>query len=145
MAKRSGKPRAKRAAAEGDSGLQGMSMVELQAELNRRQRATATLLRRREKLMRELEAVNVEIAKAGATAGGAASGRRLRARNPISLVEAIKKVLDGKTMGVNEITDAVQASGYISTSPAFRTIVNQTLINHSSEFKRVSRGQYTNK
>lgn len=144
MAKRTRKPRTRSGAAGAGGNLEGLSLVELQAELGRRQRMTNTLLKRRERLLKELDAVNIEITKMGAAArGGAASGRRLRARNAVSLVEAIRQVLDGKTMGVNEIADAVQQAGYISTSPAFRTIVNQTLINNSSKFKRISRGQYS--
>lgn len=147
MAKRTGKTSG-RGSGGGGGGkskgkFEGMSLVELQAELNRRQRATTTLLKRRERLLKELQAVDVEIAKHGASSGS--DGRRLRARNAMSLIEAIRAVLDGKTMGVNEVADAVQQAGYISTSPAFRTIVNQTLINNQTKFKRVSRGRYTNR
>ncbi len=149
MAKRTSKTRTKRAKSEKASGgetggLGGLSMVELQAELNRRQRAAGSLLKRRDRLLRDLDEVNMQIAKSG-NAGGGKNGRRMRARNANSLVETILQVLNGRTMGVNEIADAVQKSGYISTSPAFRTIVNQTLINHASKFKRVSRGQYAAK
>jgi hypothetical protein len=37
----------------------------------------------------------------------------------------------------------VLASGYVTTSPNFRTIVNQTFIKNRSRFKKVSRGRYT--
>ena len=51
-------------------------------------------------------------------------------------------VLSGKTMGVTELSEAVQKAGYRTTSPNFRTIVNQTLIK-DKRFKRVERGLYT--
>ena len=44
--------------------------------------------------------------------------------------------------GRERAVDAVQRNGYRTTSPNFRTIVNQTLIKHTDRFKRVSRGQY---
>lgn len=47
-------------------------------------------------------------------------------------------------MSVTEVAEAVQRQGYKTTSPSFRTIVNQTLIN-SGKFRPVSRGQYTAK
>jgi hypothetical protein len=59
------------------------------------------------------------------------------------LVDALANVLDGKTMSVTESADAVLASGYVTTSPNFRTIVNQTFIKNRSRFKKVSRGRYT--
>ncbi|MDY7108645.1 MAG: hypothetical protein SYC29_08400 [Planctomycetota bacterium] len=68
-----------------------------------------------------------------------------RPRNTGSLVEALKKLLTGKTMTVTEMADAVQKAGYKTSSPNFRTIVNQTLINNKKDFKRVARGQYTAK
>ena len=47
-----------------------------------------------------------------------------------------------KEMSVTEAADAVRANGYITTSPNFRTIVNQALI-RDARFKRVGRGLYT--
>jgi hypothetical protein len=70
---------------------------------------------------------------------------RSRPRNAGSLVEALKKLLTGKTMSVTEMAAAVQKAGYKTSSPNFRTIVNQTLINNKKDFKRVARGQYTAK
>lgn len=62
----------------------------------------------------------------------------------MNLVEALVKLLKGRTMSVTEMTAAVQKAGYKTTSPNFRTIVNQTLIK-SDRFKKVARGQYTAK
>lgn len=60
----------------------------------------------------------------------------------MNLVEALVKVLTGRTMSVTEVTQAVQDAGYQTSSANFRTIVNQTLIK-SKAFKKVSRGKYT--
>ena len=78
---------------------------------------------------------------------GRPRGRRgggARARNDSALVPSLKALLSGTTMGVTEATEAVQKAGYKTTSPNFRTIVNQALI-ASGAFKRVSRGKYTAK
>lgn len=72
-------------------------------------------------------------------------GSRKRHRNDSNLVEALQHVLSGKTMGVTEAAAAVQAAGYKTTSPNFRTIVNQTLIKHPKTFPKQGRGKYTAK
>lgn len=72
-------------------------------------------------------------------------GTRKRHRNDSSLVEALQGVLSGTTMGVTEAAAAVQKAGYKTTSPNFRTIVNQTLIKHPETFSREGRGKYTAK
>ena len=75
---------------------------------------------------------------------GAPGARRRRPKNEMNLVEALRATLSGAQMTVTEAAEAVQANGYRTSSPNFRTIVNQTLIN-SGKFKRVSRGVYTAK
>ncbi|MFO0859708.1 MAG: hypothetical protein U0570_04065 [Phycisphaerales bacterium] len=120
-------------------GLTSMTTAELQAEIRRRSGRTKSLQRRYEKLLGKLEALRKEIAEAG----GAVIGGGGRASNEMSLVDALRKVLDGRTLGVSQAADAVLASGYMTTSPNFRTIVNQTFIKHRNKFKKVSRGRYT--
>lgn len=72
-------------------------------------------------------------------------GSRKRHRNETNLVEALQQVLSGKTMGVTEAAQAVQKAGYKTTSPNFRTIVNQTLIKNPEAFTKQGRGLYTAK
>lgn len=72
-------------------------------------------------------------------------GSRKRHQNSTNLVGALQKVLNGKTMGVTEAASAVQKAGYKTTSPNFRTIVNQTLIKHPDAFSKKGRGLYTAK
>ncbi|MEQ8844270.1 MAG: hypothetical protein RIB58_05390 [Phycisphaerales bacterium] len=71
------------------------------------------------------------------------TGSRKRHRNDTNLVEALRQVLKGTTMGVSEVAQAVQDAGYKTTSPNFRTIVNQTLIKHPDVFSKQARGLYT--
>ncbi len=130
------------------SGLGGISVVDLQRELRKRQRRAGPLMAKREKLLQKLAAIDAELGALGGSArgGGAVSGGvRKRPRNEMNLVDALAKVLDGKTMSVTDVAEAVQKAGYQTTSPSFRTIVNQTLINNKDRFKRVDRGQYTAK
>ena len=83
----------------------------------------------------------VERINAKAGKGSVSLGRK-RPRNEMNLIDSLKKLLRNKTLSVTEITEQVQKQGYKTSSPNFRTIVNQTLIN-TPAFKRVSRGRYT--
>lgn len=131
------------------ASLSRMSVADLQAEISKRQRTVSKLVRQRNRLLGKLNQLERQIA----SAGGEVSGRRgvggipgrRRARNEHSLADALHALLKGKTMSVTDAAEKVQEAGYKTTSPSFRTIVNQTLINHSSMFKRVGRGQYTSK
>lgn len=124
------------------SGLASVPAALLQAELRRRNRAVSQLVKRREKLVAKLAAVDEQIRQAGG-ALGAGGGIRVRPKNDMSLADALAKVLKGKTMGVTEVAEAVLKEGYRSNAANFRTIVNQTLIKNKSMFKKVGRGQYT--
>src|SRR5690606_1740755 len=114
----------------------------------------------------ELDRIDREIAKQGGEIGARRRGRPVgsgrrgpgrppaaagvrkktgragrRPRNEANLVDSLRKVLDGKTMGVAEVAEAVQAAGYRTTSANFRTIVNQALITNPKVFRKVARGQ----
>ena len=119
-----------------------LSTAELAAELKRRQRGVNVLNRRRERLMSQLEDVNVQIAELGGNGMGVtASGKT---RNAQTLPDALHGVLQGREMSVIEAVDAVRASGYVSGAANFRTMVNQVLLK-DKRFKKVRRGVYTSK
>ncbi len=139
MASRKSAPR--RAPSSDRAGaLKAASVPELQAELQRRSRRLGELKRTRERLVRELARVDRQIAEYG-PAGE--SLRRKRPKNPVVLVDALKRALDNRTLSVTEAAEAVQQAGYKTTSPNFRTIVNQALIGNKKSFKKISRGKYT--
>lgn len=130
--------------------LDSLSLTDLHREVRRRERRARrvvdSLSRKRAKILAQLAAIDAEITRHG---GSVRSGRgrrggmgRVRPRNETNLVEALAKVLKSATMSVTDVAAAVQKAGYRTTSPNFRTIVNQTLIN-SGAFKRVGRGKYT--
>jgi hypothetical protein len=133
--------------AKRSSGISGLSITDLQAELRRRQRALPALQRKRAGLMAKVAAIDAQIAalggSVGPSGGGARSARGRRGpRKDASLVAMLVKVLTDKTMGVIEAGEAVKAAGYESDSPNFRTMVNAALLKKQF-FKRVARGQYT--
>lgn len=156
------------------SALGRASTSELENELARRQDQAADLAARRDALLADIDALDVEIAELGGTSSrrgrpakrkptrrkttssrGRAPAKktarkktgRKRPRNTSNLVDALHKTLRGKTMSVTEVAEAVQKHGYKTTSPNFRVIVNQALINRKNKgkFKKVARGQYTAK
>ena len=125
-----------------------MSVAQIERELRKRARFVGTLSRRRDRLAAKLDVMDARIASMGGLSRAGGRGRfgvRKRPKNATNLVEALAKVLANKTLSVTEVAEVVQKAGYKTTSPSFRTIVNQTLINNSGRFKRVSRGQYTTK
>jgi hypothetical protein len=124
-------------------GVAAMSVTELQKELRRRSRRLPALERRRDRLMSKVAALDEMIsALGGATGGQFGRGPRKRPHNDLTLVDALAKLLKGRTMSVTEAAEAVQKAGYKTSSSTFRTIVNQTLLKGDT-FKKVSRGKYT--
>ncbi len=127
------------------SSFQNVPLAALHAELRRRERVVKRLRRKHATAVSRVLAIESQLASLGAGPGQSrGGGGGTRARNDMNLVEALAKTLTGKTMGVTEVAEAVQKNGYRTSSPNFRTIVNQTLIK-SDKFKRVGRGQYTAK
>lgn len=103
-------------------------------------RSRSRLLQERRALQKRLERVDRDLQMLDGR-GGRGRGR---ARNQVSLPAAMETVLkkSGKPMRVGDIVDAVQRSGYRSSSANFRGIVNQTLIKEP-RFKSTERGFYT--
>jgi hypothetical protein len=135
------------------SGLSSLSIEELNKELKRRQRALPSLQRKRAGLLAKVAKIDEQISVLGGAVGSsrpAKVGGKRRGRPPGSggrkndgsLVAALHKLLEGKTMSVTDAGNAVKEAGYKSDSPNFRTMVNAALLKKQF-FKRVSRGQYT--
>jgi len=122
--------------------LSTLSTTELQSEIKRRSRKLGALQRKRDKLEAQLREVQQEIDGLGGEV--TADGRRRCPRNDQNLADALADLLKSKTLSVTEAAIEVQKAGYRTTSPNFRTIVNQTLLK-DKRFRRVSRGKYTAK
>lgn len=126
------------------SNLGTLSIAQLQREIRKREkhsgRAVQNLQRRRAKVLSKLAGLDAEIARHGGSIRGGPG--RTRPQNDANLADSLAQVLKSTTMNVTGVALAVQKAGYRTTSPNFRTIVNQTLIK-DARFKRVSRGKYT--
>ncbi len=122
--------------------LARLSIIELHAEIRRRQRSTGALQRRHARLMAMADAIRAQIERLGGSVNG--STPRVRPKNDMTLVEALAAALKGKTMSVTDVAQTVQERGYRTSSNNFRTQVNLALIK-SGKFKRVGRGEYTAK
>lgn len=122
--------------------LSNLPIAELRGEIRRRERHLDALHRRRERLANQLREVEEAILEEGG-AMGALAGRK-RPRNEQNLADALASLLSNRTLSVTEAAEQVQSAGYRTTSPNFRTIVNQTLLK-DPRFKRVGRGRYTAK
>jgi hypothetical protein len=128
-----------------------LNIAELERILNERKREVDKRVRRREKLQRQIDAIDVEITKLsggelglGRGSNGSAGGPGSRAKNDKPLPDYIEEVLakTGKPMRVGEIVEGVQGLGYKSNSQSFKNIVNQMLIKERKRFAQVDRGIY---
>ena len=121
--------------------VSGLSVAQLERLLNEKKSGIEKLNRKRAELQKKLDALDREIEKLGGSPGQRTAGGR--ARNAMSLTKTLEAILQGgQPMSVKDIVDAVQAKGYRSSSPAFRGIVNQTLIKERKMFSNPSRGMY---
>ncbi len=135
----------------GSASLQRVSTDVLMREVARRERQAGKLAEERERLLARIEEIDAELSALGDAPIAARTmrvskkrgGKRgPRPKNSMTLEEAIVKTLNGKTMGVTEIAQAVLKSGYKTNAENFRTMVNQTLL-RSDRIKKVARGKYT--
>jgi hypothetical protein len=118
----------------------GFSIAQLEKMIKTGRTKIAGLERKRATLMRRVEALDAQIV----SLGGSVRGKGGRARNEVSLNESIIAVLKKSSgaMQVGDIVKRVLASGYNTTSPNFRGIVNQALIKDNRFAKGPSRGTY---
>ena len=126
--------------------LSNLSMEQLQNEIRRRQMALPKLIAERDALdcqIAELQSLGGAAAKAVVRGRpGRPAGKAKRAKNTISLADALAQALKGKqSLGVAEAVNAVLSAGYKTTSKTFKAIVNKTLLK-DKRIKNVGRGRY---
>ncbi len=132
--------------------LKSLSTADLQKELERREKGAHKLEARRKKLLKELEAIDQELAFLGNSGGKrgrrssaaapAAGGKRRRARNEMSLPDAICAAMEVRaTVSPKEAAELVRANGFKTTSKNFNMMVSNALAK-DKRFKRIGRGQY---
>ena len=120
-----------------------LSLAQLQQFMETRRNELNKLRRKRNEIQRELDALDRQIDRIDGGMGGGRRGGSGRVRNEMSLNETLEQVLrsSGKPMRVGDIVDAVEKTGYRSSSANFRGIVNQTLIK-DKRFVASERGMY---
>jgi hypothetical protein len=127
-----------------------LSLAQLERLVRTRRTEMTRLTRQRDKLQKRLDDLNGRISEiaggpgfAGGMGGRSAGGGGGRARNDVSLQDAIHQVLSKASapMAVGDIMEKVRAAGYRSNSANFRGIVNQTLIK-DKRFTSAARGVY---
>ena len=139
--------------------LSRLSTSELLAEIERRQAQAAAISSQRDAIARQVAELDRQIVNLGGELGsrkrrgrprgsknkasGTAAGKRTQRGRRGGLADVLHGLLQGKTMSVPEMAQAVKKAGYKSKSKNFPNVVGITLTNHRNMFKRVSRGQYT--
>lgn len=118
------------------------NIAQLERMLDDQKSKLNQLTRVRAKLQKKLDAVDAKISSLGGSVGGVSGGGR--ARNKMSLNDSIFAVLNrsGSALSVGDIVERVLSRGYATTSPNFRSIVNQALIKDPRFAKAGVRGSY---
>lgn len=128
------------------------TILQLQNMLVSRRSQFDALGRKRTGILKRLHAIDEKIKRLdgplrGAGSGGDRAGSFTpggRARNPKGLVATMEEVLArGAAMSVGDIVAAIEKTGYQSSSPNFRAIVNQTLIKERKRFTHAGRALYS--
>jgi hypothetical protein len=125
--------------------LKNVDTHALAAELARRQRTVRKLAARRQRLAKELARVDAELEALGQAAparAGKAPAPRQRARNDVSLADALAAAMEVRAVvSPSEAATLVRRNGYKSTARNFGMLVSNAL-SKDQRFKRVARGQY---
>ncbi len=133
------------------SPLATVPMADLLAEVDRRRRRAAAIVRTCERVRDEIARIDGELAgmredgpaeEAGPGPRAAGRPRVPRAENAVTLADAIAIAVEVRaTVTPAEAAKLVLANGYKTTSKTFGVAVTTTLAKHAG-FKRVGHGQY---
>ncbi|MBS0198083.1 MAG: hypothetical protein JSR77_15120 [Planctomycetes bacterium] len=122
--------------------LEDYSLAELADEARRREQRLKSLVKRRDRWQAKIAAIDAGLAEYGG--GGSTRGWRKaprRAKNQITLTEALRRAIGTKQMRVGAAAEAVLAAGYKSTSKDFGVAVSG-ILSRDRSFKRVAYGVY---
>lgn len=105
-----------------------MTVSELERALGARQRSLDTLLRKRDRLVKDLKATDAKIEEIG---GAAARNLSARPRNANSLVVVVTELLTKRKSGytLHDLAEKVLSSGYKTASSNFKNVLYQCLYN----------------
>lgn len=123
-----------------------MTVAQLEQLLNTRRTQLDNLLRKRERLTKELEEVEKKIDEIDGITGGRRRRRNMtpRPRNPQSLQKVVIELLTKNKKGftLSELADAVLATGYKTNSTNFPNVLYQCLYNSNKFFHDPQTGTY---
>lgn len=121
-----------------------LTIADLERIIERRRSQVSELTRERDRIQRQLDAIDGKIRELAGKGGAEGTGRRRRAVNGKSLITTLEEVLEksGRPMKVGEILDAVLKTGYQSHASNFRGLLNQTLIRERKRFANTDRATY---
>lgn len=123
-----------------------MSLAELERALESKRSKVDELLQRREKLQKELEALDEKIRSlaGGGKIEGSVRRRRRRAKNEKSLKEHVVECLsrNKKGLALPDLHDKVLEAGYKTHSRNFRNVLYQCLYNLPEVKHDPSTGRY---
>ncbi|MFT3786629.1 MAG: hypothetical protein QM770_10745 [Tepidisphaeraceae bacterium] len=126
--------------------LEGLTIAKLENLINTIRNKKTDLMKERERLLKDLRKVEAKIAQLDGSraslGGGVTEGRVRNAKSLVATMEEVLAKAGDKGLSVGDIVDAVKATGYQTSSPNFRGIVNQTLIKERKKFMNVDRGVY---
>jgi hypothetical protein len=124
------------------SRLFTMTTAALQQEIQRRQRLLPKLIVQRDALNREIAELQ-GLSEQAKLQAAPKKARRRRAKNKVSLADALAQFMKGKAkVTVGEAMAGVLSAGYKTKSKAFRQVVNKTLL-EDKRFKNVGRGEFS--
>jgi hypothetical protein len=119
-----------------------LSLSELQNMIDGKRKELKKLAKRRAKQLKHLNKIEARI---GLISGNGTLPRvpGQRQQNETNLADTLHQVLSKSShpLGIREISDRVEASGYKSSSANFPGLVNVTLIK-DKRFARAERGRY---
>ena len=128
------------------SRLSTIAIADLRQEIQRRQKMLPKLIAQRDALNREIAELHglakPAVQKETKPQAASRKTRRRRAKNKISLADALSQFMKGKAkVTIAEAMEGVLSAGYKTKSKAFRPLVNQTLLK-DKRFKSVGRGEF---
>jgi hypothetical protein len=125
---------------------EALTVAELERMLNSRKMQLEDLLKKRDRIQKQLDEANAEIASlTGDRRGTGMRGRRgPRMKNEKSLREHVQELLSGNKKGLTlaELGQKVMEGGYKSASNNFRNVLYQCVYNTKDIYHDESTGTY---
>ena len=119
--------------------MSNLSVIQLERMLERKRTRLASLLKKRDRLQKQLTNVEGRISEIGGAPTTGAPNRRSRKRpqNDRPLKTVVMEVLTKHNQGLalKDLAAKVLESGYKSSSVKFETAVYQCLYNHTKDFR----------